>query len=67
MLRTGVRFKLHVRTVDSRPGSRSLNGERCDAHQLVACSMSNAYTFCEQYVPFQACENGPGMYQLTDS
>ena len=39
MLRTGVHFKRHVRTVDSRPGSRSLNGERCDAHQLVACSI----------------------------
>ena len=36
--------------------------ERCDAHQLVACSMPNAYTFFELPVPFLACEHGPGMY-----
>jgi hypothetical protein len=36
--------------------------ERCDAHQLVACSMPKAYTFFELHVPFLACENGPVMY-----
>ena len=33
--------------------------ERCDAHQLVACSMPNAYTFFEQHVPSKPANMAP--------
>ena len=33
--------------------------ERCDAHQLVACSMPNAYTFFEQHVPSKPAKMAP--------
>ena len=40
-------------------GEPGFDRERCDAHQLVACSMPNAYMFFEQHVPSKPANMAP--------